>query len=349
MQILVAIGGLAIVFGILGFIVFFMQKYKGGRIANTPFHKTGEVASKGDEVAGDKGALSTEGKVVFNEDDLLEAPVQGGKALYYKLTVQASWKSGDNSKTVTVHEEKKGVVFGLDDGSGVCQVDPQKGGDFDPLDKFSKTKSRGLISTIKGGGLEFGENGFQVHPGGRVKGHIIPESAKYEVKEEVLRPQPQLYVNGKYADGVIGSPSWASLYVSGKSRDETLADTMALANKTKMVGIIGSAGGAVMLIIGLIFGGGDKPADTKTADTKPAVEAKADAKPAAGKADAKPAAKSDAKPAAGSGGAKAGGAPKAGGAAKTGGGAAGGGAKTGGAPKAGAGKGGKRGGKAKRR
>ena len=268
--------------GFLGILGFFVQRYKGGRIANTPFHKTGDVASRGSEVAGDKGALSTEGKVVVNDADLLVSPVQGKKALFYKLTVSATWKAGENDKTVEVLSEKKGVVFGLDDGSGVCKIDPTGGGDFEPVSKFDKSQTRGLISTIKGGGLEFGDNGFTVHPGDRVNNQIVPENAKYSVKEEVLEPGATFYVCGKYEGGVIKAPSWVSLMISTQSRDAALASTMKTANTAKMVGIGGFGSGVVMLAIGLIFGGGgdNKAADKAPADTKPAMESPAE-KPAA--------------------------------------------------------------------
>lgn len=328
---LIAVGAIAIVIGLLGGLGYIMMMMKGGRIAKTPFHKTGEVASKGEAVTGDKGSISTEGKLVTVPDDkLLVSPVEGKKCLWYSLTVTAQWKAGDNNVSVEMMKENKGLVFEIDDGSGAIKVDPGTGGDFEPQHKFNQTKGKGLKAAFTGGGIKFGATNFEVHPGGRYKGKMVPDNAKIKVVETVLEPQEMFYVNGKLEEGVIKKHNWSSLILSNKSRDETLAATQGTQKNAMYAGVGGGVLGPILLGIGMALApadtgddaGANEPAVEEAAPTdaaKPA-EKPAEAKPAAKPAEKpaeKPAAKPAEKPAAGKAEPKA--APKAGGGARRGG------------------------------
>ena len=295
--ILVAVGFVGLLVAFLGVLGFIMMKMKGGRIAKTPFHKTGEVASKGASIAGPKGEISTEGKLI-KPAELLTSPVEGKPCLMYTLEVHAKWKAGDNEVSVQMMEEKKSLIFEVDDGSGPIKVDPGTSGDFEPLHKFDQTKGKGLKAAFTGGGIKFGATEFEVHPGGRYKGKLVPDNAKIKVVEKALEPQEMFYVNGKLDEGVIKKHSWSSLILSNKSRDETLAATLGTQNKAKMAALIGGVLGPVCLGIGMAIApppsaddGGDKKAKTEQVDTKPAADKKAETKPAAtGGGDKKPAA-----------------------------------------------------------
>jgi len=340
--ILVAVGFVGLLVAFLGLLGFIMMKMKGGRIAKTPFVKTGELASKGDAVCGEKNSISTEGKFI-KPAEMLTSPVDGKECLMYTLEVTAKWKAGDNEVSVQMMEEKKSIQFQIDDGSGAVTIDPGTASSgFEPVHKFNQTKGKGLKAAFTGGGIKFGATEFEVHPGGRYKGKLVPDNAKIQVQETCLEPQEMFYANGKWEKGAIQKHSWSSLILSNKSRDETLAATLKTQNNAKYALIGGGVLGPICLGIGMAIapppsadGGADKPETVQTDDgaakpaaekpaskpaSKPAAEKKAPAKKSGGDAGAS-------KPAAGGGGA----APKAGG------GKAGGGAK-----------GGKKGGKRKR-
>jgi hypothetical protein len=338
--ILVAVGFVGLLIAFLGALGFILMKMKGGRIANTPFHSTGDVASKGASVAGPKGEISTEGKLIQPEE-LLTSPVEGKPCLMYTLEVHAKWKAGDNEVSVQMMEEKKSIIFEIDDGSGPIKVDPGTSGDFEPLHKFDETKGKGLKSAFTGGGIKFGATEFEVHPGGRYKGKLVPDNAKIKVVEKALEPQAMFYANGKLEDGVIQKHSWSSLILSNKSRDETLAATMKTQNNAKMAAIGGGVIGPICLGIGMALAPApDAKEDTKAPvaqeEAAPAAEKKAEPKSAPAK---KSAPEKAAEPAA---------VPEASGSAAPAGGGAGAGAGGGrpggkaGGPRGGAGKGGKR-------
>ncbi|MBX7197152.1 MAG: E3 ubiquitin ligase family protein [Sandaracinaceae bacterium] len=240
------IGGLALIGGIV-------QRVRSGRLASTAFAKTGDVASKGSAVAGDKGAISTEGRVVAN--GMVTAPVTGTDCLFYETIVTATWKVGDASFTERVTDERLAAQFGVDDGSGTVWVDASKGGDFDTKQVFKKKDSRGLMSALTGKPLTFGDRGFSVPQGLRVNGKLIPDSAEFEVTERCLMPAEHFYVNGKLdAQNRIGSPSWTALILSTKKREELMASTAQWSKYLLMGGGATSAAGAVVAAVGAMMG-----------------------------------------------------------------------------------------------
>jgi hypothetical protein len=224
-----AAGIFVLFIALLAWAGFGVQKYKAGRLAKTPLVDTGEAAEKGEQVAGDKGAISVEGQL--NYDELLTSPVTGTKCLYYQLDVDAKWDAGESSESKKVMDEKKAVGFTLDDGSGPVAIDASQGGDFEDLETaFSKKKGRGIVSTSSR--IEFGDNGFSVLAGQKVDGVYIPDDAKYEVVEKVLEPIDKAYANGKITENnEVGSPNWASLILSSKTYDEIVAGTEGFAQK----------------------------------------------------------------------------------------------------------------------
>ncbi len=237
------VGGLALVGGAV-------QKYKAGRLAKTPFVSTGDAASQKTAAAGEKGAISTEGKVAHS--GLVTGEVTGTEALYVHLKVKAKWKVGDSSETLMLRDEKQHATFTLDDGSGPVTIDVSKGGDLELTKTFNKTKGLGLGGILKGGGIQFGEGGFAIAPGPRKVGNkIIPQDAKFEVVEECLIPAESYFVCGKIDDsGVIGSPSWASLILSTKTHEELAGGTAEFAKKLLIGGGVGLAVGLILTVLG---------------------------------------------------------------------------------------------------
>ncbi len=224
-----AAGVFVLFVALLAWAGFGVQKYKAGRLAKTPLVDTGEAAEQGDEVSGDKGAISVEGTV--EHDELLTSPVTGTKCLYYELDVDAEWKAGESSESKKIMDEKEAVAFTLDDGSGPVPVDASEGGDFEDLETtFSKKKGRGIISTDNV--IEFGDNGFTVLAGQKIDRVRIPDDAKYEVVEKVLEPMDRAYANGKITENnEVGAPNWASLIISNKTYQEIVEGTEGFAQK----------------------------------------------------------------------------------------------------------------------
>lgn len=249
---MVAIGVLVLFVGILALAGGAFSRVRAGRIANTPFASTGDVASKGASLATQKGGISTQGRVVAPQ--LATSPVTGTPCLYYDVTVTAHWKVGDSVQTHRVTDEKVAAPFAIDDGSGAIRIDASKGGDLGTKTTFQKKQGRGLMSAFTGKPLTFGERGFSVPQGIRVGLTVIPDTAEFEVVERCLAMPERLYANGKLENGVIGSPSWTSLVLSTKSRDELLAGTATMAKRLLVGGAAASAAGALVAGVGAMMG-----------------------------------------------------------------------------------------------
>ncbi len=249
---MVAAGVITLFVALLAWVGFGVQKYKAGRLSKAPFVDTGEAATQGQNVAGKKGAISVEGQVDCPE--LVTSPVTGTECMYYDLRVTAEWTSGDDKKSVEVMDEKVGAPITLDDGTGAVRLDVTEGGDFEDIEEtFDKKKGRGIISTSDS--IEFGDNGFSVLTGQKVNGIRIPGDAKYHVKERCLPLQQSLYANGKIADdNAVGSPSWASLILSSKGREQLVGDTQAFAQKLMYGASAGTAAGAILSGVGFLMG-----------------------------------------------------------------------------------------------
>jgi hypothetical protein len=242
---MLAIGAILAFVGLLALVGGLFQRVRAGRLANTPFVKSGEVSPS---KAGDKGAISTEGKVVAPQ--LLTSPVTGTPCLYYDVVVNAQWKVGDSSHTQRVSEEKQATPFGVDDGSGPAWIDANKGGDFD-FKSFRKKDSRGLMSAFTGRPLTFGDRGFSIPTGIRVGLVHVPDSAEFEVVERVLPAAPFFFANGKLDEsGKIGSPSWTALVLSEKPREELMAGTGKMAKMLLTGGGVAAAAGTLLAGIG---------------------------------------------------------------------------------------------------
>lgn len=76
---MVGIGVLVLFIGALALVGGIVQRMRSGRLANTPFAKTGDIAKRGSAATGDKGAISTEGRVVASS--LVTSPVTGTRCL----------------------------------------------------------------------------------------------------------------------------------------------------------------------------------------------------------------------------------------------------------------------------
>jgi hypothetical protein len=249
---MVAIGSIALFLGFLALVGGVVSRVRAGRIANTPFATTGDIASKGATVAGEKGAISTQGRVLAQQ--LATSPVSGTQCLYYDVVVTARWKAGDSEQTLRVSEEKVAAPFALDDGSGAIRIDASKGGDFETKTTFQKKQSRGLMSAFTGKPLSFGDRGFTIPQGIRVGMTVVPDHAEFEVVERCLPAAERLYANGKLDNGTIGSPNWTALVLSNKTRDELLAGTAQMAKMLLIGGAATSAAGALVAAIGAMMG-----------------------------------------------------------------------------------------------
>jgi hypothetical protein len=236
------VAALVVALGIVALIWGGMQKYKAGRLAKAPFLPTGQ-ASQGS--SDPKGAISAQGAVQVTQP--LVSPVTGTPCLYYELEVEGSWKEDDSKKSKTYVEDKAAATFHIDDGSGPVAVDANAGGDFDPLDKtFDETKKEGFFADLKsavgrGEPIMFGNYAFHNPVGSK--------ASEFRCTEKVMPVQGQLFVCGKSQPGAIGSPSWASLILSSKSRDELVGGTAKAAKNFLVGGAAATAGGTLVGII----------------------------------------------------------------------------------------------------
>ncbi len=261
------------VLGIIALIWGVMQKMKAARLNAAPFAKTGDVAQKGDSVAGPKGAISVEGDVRCPAP--LLSPVTGTPCVYYELKVTGEWKDGDSTKSKEYVSEKRAAAFSLDDGSGEVRIVAEQGGDFDALEKiFDETKKEGFFADLKnaigkGKPIEFGKYAFE-NP-------VNSKADKFTCTEHVLKVSPRMFALGKYADGAITSPAWRSLLLSNQSRDSLFG----AAEKAAKQFIMGGAGAlALGVILGVVSTLTAKPAGAETAAAESSVAVQA-ANPAA--------------------------------------------------------------------
>jgi hypothetical protein len=264
---LIAIGGIGVIIFLLGAIGYVIMASRGGRMSKTPFVKTGDLAAQGDAVCGEKNAISTEGKLV-KPAQMLISPVEGKECLMYRVEVSASWKVGEDKKSVKIREEKNAVDFHLDDGSGPVKVSPTTTGDFEPLNRFSKTAGKGLKAAFTGGGIKFGAKEYEVHPGGKHNGKVVPDSAKITVKETCLLPSEMFYANGKWEDGAIRKHSWSSLMLTPQSRDVALAATQKTQQNAKRAAIGGGIIAPIFLGLGMLLAPSADDGKSDTSSTK---------------------------------------------------------------------------------
>ncbi|MFZ5445071.1 MAG: GIDE domain-containing protein [Myxococcota bacterium] len=243
MGVLLLIIGLAV----LGFGL--AQHLKGKRILAAPFKKTGEL-TKNPVSEDPKGAMSTEGKVVPPQQPLL-SPCSKQPCLAYEVKIERLYEktetTQDGTKTVkgteTLETLKGGAVFGLDDGSGVFQVDVSKGADFDNFKDGFKKELNGHSGTSH---LQFGELSFDVPVIGSDKGW----TTGFKATEKFVPVEGNLFVLGKLEGAKLVKPGWRSMMASAKGREGLLGSIQ----KKKKFSFIGGGVAAVLAIPLMIFG-----------------------------------------------------------------------------------------------
>jgi hypothetical protein len=243
------VGVVVLVIGVAALIGGLLQRGKAGRISKTPFAATGEIAARGPDVAGPKGAVSTQGQLVVM-GAALTTPVTQRPCVYYHLRITCEYKSGDKQQKDTISDERQSVPFAVDDGSGPVAVNAGKGGDFEAAPSFRQSRTKGLGAAVKGT-LDFGQ-GLRIPVSGRFNGYMIPDGAKITVEETHIPAAGTFYVNGKLDSGVIGSPSWRSLMIASAGRDQLLASAMKTAKILMIVGAAAGGAGLVTAIVGLV-------------------------------------------------------------------------------------------------
>ncbi len=234
-------------------IGFFLQRHRAGRLGKTPLVSTGDAASRADAVAGEKGAISVQGKLSCPQQ--LISPVTQTPCLYYLTKVTADWKVGDSSSSAVISEDIQAAQVMVNDGSGPVEVELSNldVGDYKQI--FRKSNKMGLLNVLDGTTLKFGTNGYTVMAGtSGVDGRRVPQSAEYTVVEWVLPVLSDAYVSGKAEGGKILGPKWLSLIVSSKTRDELMAKTASMMKRTKMAAFVTAPLGAIATIIGLVLG-----------------------------------------------------------------------------------------------
>jgi hypothetical protein len=251
------VGIVLIVVGAMALAGMFVTKHKAGRLANTPFAKTGEAAAS----AGEKGAISVEGTVGCAAP--LTSPVTHTSCLVYTVEVTAKWKVGEESESRKFRDDKQVASFSVDDGSGSIQVVPQDVSGLEDFNKtFDKTKDLGLMAAAQGGPIEFGDNGFTVDPDQSYEEHgknlVLPPSvrntANFEVEEHTLGIPNTVYVCGfLQEDGSIADATWQSLLMTSKSREDYLGATMTMVKRTKIVSMIALPLGGILALVGKLL------------------------------------------------------------------------------------------------
>jgi hypothetical protein len=268
---MLSIGVLIALVGLVALAFGGLQKFKSGRLSKAPFVKSHDAATRGDQVAGDKGAISVEGDVKCPEP--LISPVTGTPCLYYEVKVVGHWKEGDSTKSKDYFTEKKAAAFAVDDGTGAVPIAADSGGDFELEKKFDQTKKEGVFADLKNAfsknkePIVFGNFSFENPP--------MSKADKFTCTEYVLPIPQRLYVVGKHTAGVIGPPNWTSLILSKKSREQLMGST-AKAAKFSLIG--GGAAATVGVALAVV---GHLTAPPKAPKSVPAAVAPAAVAPAA--------------------------------------------------------------------
>ena len=242
MGILLLIVGLAVLgYGLL-------NHFKGKRILAAPFQKTGELAKN--PVSPDpKGAMSTEGKVIAPETQLL-SPCTKQPCLAYEVKVERLYEktetTQDGTKTVkgseTLTTLKGGAVFGLDDGSGVLKIDVSKGADFDNFKDGLKKELNGHSGSSH---IQFGELSYDVPVIGSSSGW----TTGFKATEKFVPVEGNLFVLGKLEGASLVKPGWRSMMTSSKGRSGLLGSI----EKKKKFSFIGGGIASVLAIPLMIF------------------------------------------------------------------------------------------------
>ncbi len=214
------------------------QIAKGKRILAAPFRRTGEIAV--DPQAGDaKGLVSCEGDVRAAVP--LTSPCAGQPCVYYEYKLEKEVEQSTltengtrtSKKWVTVTEDKRGIAFQVDDGSGAVTVSANDGVHGD----LQRTHS----------GPPPGQGGAADALAGALLGKV-----RYRATEHVLPASGRLFVMGRLSggqivktDGVLGS-----LTVSTKGREGVLAASKRTSRIAFAVGGISLLGGLPLSIFG---------------------------------------------------------------------------------------------------
>lgn len=240
-------GGFAALIVAVGIIVMIygaMQKAKAGRLAKAPLVSTGDAASKGAQVAGEKGAISAEGNVQCATP--LTAPASGKPCLYYELKVTGTWKEGDSTKSKDYVTEKVSADFAIDDGSGpVKVVIGDKGGSFDMEKSHDETKKEGIFADLKNAvgnkePIAFGQYLFDNPP--------MSKANKFHCVEKILPVSERVLACGKTeGDAIVPPGGLKSLILSAKSHAELLEASLGGAKKAFM-------GGGIAIGVGVLLG-----------------------------------------------------------------------------------------------
>ncbi|MDP3157037.1 MAG: GIDE domain-containing protein [Archangium sp.] len=241
-------GALLLIVGlaVLGFGLW--NHLKGKRILAAPFKKTGEIA-KNPSSPDPKGAMSTEGKVVPPEQELL-SPCTKQPCLAYEVKIERLYEktetTQDGTKTVkgseTLTTLKGGAVFGLDDGSGIVKIDVSKGADFDNFKDGLKKELNGHSGSSH---LNFGELTYDVPVIGGDKGW----TTGFKATEKFVPVEGSLFVLGKLEGASLVKPGWRSMMTSAKGREGLLGSIQ----KKKKFSFIGGGVAAVLSIPAMIF------------------------------------------------------------------------------------------------
>jgi hypothetical protein len=252
------VGAILLLVGVMALVGGLVQKMRAGRLGETPFAGTGQVGAQGRSIANAKGAISTQGPVQTQQ--VLTSPVSGAPCVYFSTKLEVEWTEDNVENKYTVMEDAQAVPFAVNDGSGpaVVSIDAKRGGEFAATKPFERKKfSRGLMASLGSKPIEVTPQ-FAIPASVQVRNPLgrmidVPVTATYYVSEQFLEPRGPFYVNGKLNDdGTIGSPSWASLLILDKSRDELLAGSAGLSKKALIGGAVLSPLGVIALVIGYL-------------------------------------------------------------------------------------------------
>ena len=241
-------GGLLLIVGLAVLAFGLWNHLKGKRILAAPFKKTGEI-TKNPISPDPKGAMSTEGKVVPPETQLL-SPCTKQPCLAYEVKIERLYEktetTQDGTKTVkgseTLTTLKGGAVFGLDDGSGIVKIDVSKGADFDNFKDGFKRELNGHSGSSH---ISFGELSYDVPVIGSSSGW----TTGFKASEKFVPVEGNLFVLGKLEGASLVKPGWRSMMTSAKGREGLLGSIQ----KKKKFSFIGGGIMAVLSIPAMIF------------------------------------------------------------------------------------------------
>ncbi|MFN8256347.1 MAG: GIDE domain-containing protein [Bacteroidales bacterium] len=162
-----------------------------------------------------EGLNEIKGRVVALGDQL-KSPFSGKDCVYYQFLVEQKKSHGHGSSYVSIINDKKHTIFGVDDGSGIALLDISNA---EILLKTDRKVSSGIFNPADENQKSVLEKYQQ-----KSKGFLFEKSLRYT--EKFLETGDEIYVIGEVTGRENGKPVFRNsrfpLFISDKAEHELL-------------------------------------------------------------------------------------------------------------------------------